>query len=71
MKFEDRYSCCSLFNYSNSILLKNSAAVDILSDFCFNYVFSISRKDLDSYDFIILVLIWVTQKEGIYDYKEY
>lgn len=64
MKFEDKYGCCSLFNYSNSILLKNSASVDILGDFCCNDVFSISRKDLDSYDFIILVFDMDNSEEG-------
>lgn len=54
IKFEDTYGCKTLFEYSTSCLRKHDS-IDILGGFGDSGVFTITKKVVSSYDYIILV----------------
>lgn len=64
IRFEDKFGCLSLFNYSASILNKGIESVTVRGDFGCNDVFSVSQKDLDDYDYIILVFDMDNSEKG-------
>lgn len=52
IRFEDRYGCCTLFNYSSSVLHGVANIVNNLGD---DGVFNVFKRDANEYDYIVLV----------------
>lgn len=69
LRFEDKYGCCSLFKYCNSILNSQfykaeNLNVSVENGLTCNGVFFLDSNLIDNYDFVIIVFDMDNSEDG-------